>query len=834
MAGNESGGVPAHFPTELQIGKFASARIQEVLALQQYIDQPRQGQLASQQLPRHLRRRAVSHHPNRLPRRLRDKHRQQKLKSDGQVSAKPAKRPSRRYRRRPRNLLDEYNRRQRTHVWLETHIWHAKRFAMVEKWGYKIPDHPNDKHFRAAFRASAQSCLMWDRSYWNCFELKGPEEILMDQLNSIVGPDVSMKRSDVLSGLKESHVCVYQPGKYPLGVIGSMSLLWRPSEDGKGHRTLWIWSHPSIYVALKSVFLTIFGLTQAESKDEESAKINPPPEKKPKKDVNASKIALKNVPFVRVPSYSDKNGVVTLNDLKDTLNRFRLVGPKVQMVLSRALQLSPIQEEKLNWLKEVTKDEEEEQKEAWREVSQHAPGEIQRGSVLSLIVRDPRVLLPPKRDGIQFPELDVPTPCMFKSKESVAKSVLWNSDIRDEVTQFKCPDHDINQKRSQNLVPGTPLTLTDDESRVPVMLIQQCGTSSNHYGAGWDLIFPAGWGASMWMNLVFNGARVGGLREENHFLFERAELNELARFPDSEAGQIEANRVTKVLKTLHFRYPPDKRPNHLKLSVISPFDTPWPMLIRNYLDDDLARKKQTQGLDCSAFFVIRDPITLKTIQDQLSQSSPMKYASTQDLMALVPVKLEIIGKGTLGQFSMICCPNLNDSIDDPPHEPAKEDRKMAERKALKDKHIQDKARLRKRWKDKKDRIVQMRVESTLSKTDPDEETIEKIKEEMSRLKEKRELESSTFNAKMNSLWLSDATDAKNSCTRSVMGFVLEANFSLSLGQVCGLGYIPLLALYEYSLSRGEASRSHVLTRETNTNQYRWAKMTISNQISNLN
>lgn len=57
----------------------------------------------------------------------------------------------------------------------------------------------------------------------------------------------------------------------------------------------------------------------------------------------------------------------------------------------------------------------------------------------------------------------------------------------------------------------------------------------------------------MWMNLVFNGARVGGLREENHFLFERAELNELARFPDSEAGQIEANRVTKVLKTLHFR-----------------------------------------------------------------------------------------------------------------------------------------------------------------------------------------------------------------------------------------------------------------------------------------
>lgn len=34
----------------------------------------RQGQLPSQQVPRHMRRRAVSHNPNRLPRRLRRSH----------------------------------------------------------------------------------------------------------------------------------------------------------------------------------------------------------------------------------------------------------------------------------------------------------------------------------------------------------------------------------------------------------------------------------------------------------------------------------------------------------------------------------------------------------------------------------------------------------------------------------------------------------------------------------------------------------------------------------------------------------------------------------------
>ncbi len=70
------------------------------------------------------------------------------------------KRPSRKHRRRPGELLQEYNRRQAKNVWLETHIWHAKRFHMVNKWGYKVAEFPNDKSFRACYRASAKKCLM--------------------------------------------------------------------------------------------------------------------------------------------------------------------------------------------------------------------------------------------------------------------------------------------------------------------------------------------------------------------------------------------------------------------------------------------------------------------------------------------------------------------------------------------------------------------------------------------------------------------------------------------------------------------------------------------------
>ena len=70
------------------------------------------------------------------------------------------KRPSRKHRRRPSNLLKEYLRRQRRKKWLETHIWHAKRFHMTEKWGYKLALHPNDKSARASYRASVKHCLL--------------------------------------------------------------------------------------------------------------------------------------------------------------------------------------------------------------------------------------------------------------------------------------------------------------------------------------------------------------------------------------------------------------------------------------------------------------------------------------------------------------------------------------------------------------------------------------------------------------------------------------------------------------------------------------------------
>ena len=126
-----------------------------------------------------MRRRAVSHNPKRLPRRLRAKHAAISAKSEHKSADQKPKRPSRKYRRRPSNLLKEYSRRSRQVKWLETHLWHAKRFHMTPPgscdkggWGYRLPQHPNDKGARAAYRAVAHKCLMFDMSYLGCLEVR--------------------------------------------------------------------------------------------------------------------------------------------------------------------------------------------------------------------------------------------------------------------------------------------------------------------------------------------------------------------------------------------------------------------------------------------------------------------------------------------------------------------------------------------------------------------------------------------------------------------------------------------------------------------------------------
>nr|CAG4651053.1 EOG090X07PD [Simocephalus serrulatus]SVE94291.1 EOG090X07PD [Simocephalus serrulatus] len=240
---DEENGVLPSLPGDISVIRFASARAQEIMALTKMIENPQTTKLIFQKLPCHMRRRAMSHNPNRMPRTLREAHKAQMAKSG---PALQPKRPRRKYRRRPSRLLEEYKRRSNNNTWLETHIWHAKRFHMTVKWGYRLPEQSCARSHRFCYRSVAHHCILMDISYLCCIEIKGPEEEIIKGLSSLCDPKIgpTFAAKAYLNGNHEGRVTVFKRNNFSIGPIGWVTYLWR-NGDTPDMRTLWTWSHPA-------------------------------------------------------------------------------------------------------------------------------------------------------------------------------------------------------------------------------------------------------------------------------------------------------------------------------------------------------------------------------------------------------------------------------------------------------------------------------------------------------------------------------------------------------------------------------------------------------------
>ncbi len=72
-----------------------------------------------------MRRRAMAHNYYRIPLRIRFKSLIELQAAEPEIVMRSK---CRKHRRKIRFLLNLYERRQRGNRWMETHVWHAKRF----------------------------------------------------------------------------------------------------------------------------------------------------------------------------------------------------------------------------------------------------------------------------------------------------------------------------------------------------------------------------------------------------------------------------------------------------------------------------------------------------------------------------------------------------------------------------------------------------------------------------------------------------------------------------------------------------------------------------------
>ncbi|XP_067613015.1 ribonucleases P/MRP protein subunit POP1 isoform X2 [Eurosta solidaginis] len=805
-------GGPVTLPTHVSTFRYAATVVHEMRQLIEEVRNPVSRKLVFQTLPKHMRRRAMSHHPKRLPRKYRAAHRSQMAKAG---KPQQTKRPSRKHRRRPGNLLRDYLRRQRKKIWLETHIWHAKRFHMVDRWGYRLPQSSCDKTYRACYRASADHCLLQDMSFFVCIEMRGKISVLREGFARLSNTKcgLSITAETYISGRREGSIDLFRDGQYPNYALGRVSFMWQPnflehanSEDIK--RTLWIWIHPSAYSAVLLELLTVFQLKCQNSIkvplgcDEKFAENNKKAKEKSSKpkEQRCLQFMTKNLGFQRIMRYRNATTNIELSDLKDAMNRFRLTGHLSQSVLNKAFKPKSLKEHTRNtWLHTLLEENSdfqsahENQIEFWQNcIELRSPGELLSNMILSLNIEDPRLQRPMKRTKA-VPELTTSQTNLdfiLTIPENLAHSPLWNDDIRNGLCKSMIKPSDYSQLRAKHAaVPGVRCQFEEEMQAVPVMLIQRPGSQRSQYkrlgyGCGWDIIAPAGYGMPIWLSLIMWGAKPGGLRE---FESVARELGTEEHLPDTVAGRVLADMRHQELRSKYFRKPPNKRHSYKKLAIVSPFRAPFPALIRDWAvyPKQIAEKHST-------FHVLRDRTLLQQILLYIQGKSKI-FPNEIPENCLLQLHLRMKSRGSLDDFALICLPTRNDFKRNLKHikkgnqepvftEPLLPDLSEGKRKAIRKAHKKLLKRLRARRvreKRKQQETSNMRVYIKPANT----AGIVAVHFEQ-----------------MCKLWLpedhSTLYSVRKQCQREVFGYAPNAHFSYTEATVCAVGYVTPTGLKE--------------------------------------
>ncbi|XP_011309983.1 ribonucleases P/MRP protein subunit POP1 isoform X2 [Fopius arisanus] len=735
-------------------------------------ENPQRTKLVFQKLPVHMRRRVMSHNAKRMPRRLREAHQMQMEKSG---LPPRSKRPSRKYRRRAQNLLLEYNRRKRSKRWLETHIWHAKRFHMCEKWGYKIANFSNDRGFRASYRAVARHCMMQDISYYSCIELIGPEGTLIDKLKIHSKEQLSFGARMYLEGSREGSLIFYKRNNSPVGVV---TFFWRPRGQGIV-RSLWIWVHPALFDEILPEILSTFGFTPGEG----------------------------------LESFESEESGCRINSLRNSFNRFRLRGPLSVAVLSDTLKLpqSPGHAlgDKVPWNSLWYQEPRNEncfgdQREFFGGIKTlNSPGQMPRASVVALTVIDPRFFLPEKRKKAVLTQDDWRK--VLQVPEGVSDSPLWDSQVRERLKAEFVSNNEINKFRAENAVPGVQNDSEFDQgimAKVPVILVQSPGSSeaekSIGFSSGLDIILPSPWGLPFWIAFMYRCARPIGLREYQSVIFENLSLNSPeVHHPDTSAYSKEALETKNQMTEAYFRRPPNKRINFTKFSISSPFFCEWNILVKEWTNGDDVR-------------VLRTPAVLQALGSALegfseghrrqrrkipsSRDSVNLSDASLDQSLLVPIRIKILGRGRPKKFAVVCTPTDDDLTSRVPVQALKPDPLQRKRKILMKNHKKALARaMRQRSRARKEkRPENPRVD------------IQKHSEVMRKM------------------YLPECKAVRQSCDREVMGYLVQGDFCFTESTGLGWGYVVLKSLINLITRKTNL----VLVRNVQSRQYRKARIDI--------
>ena len=496
----------AQYTPAIRTERFLNARIQELRAIADNVPLQSSGKNSG----RSLRRRAGSFRSYRLPFVIRARPcKKVRIALDLSCSKQPC-RAKRRFRRilalRQGKQLDvhDVNQTQKP-LWLETHLWHCKRMYMMERWGFYLADGRCDTGARAACRWARTYCTIHDASYTTCIQLQGPQSKLLNALHSVLGsktmPLPTALQAKVVAGGIEVEGVLHWPGVYPLGALSPVRIIWRPvsllTNDGSigtVNRTVWVWVHPAASANAREILVS----ASAAADDEKAA----------------------GAPQILV------------HDLCGELLRMELRGPTADAVLRAVFCPTPGDGDGRGVVSAF-----------WRDPGSITPEmRLLSGQAVMVRCHDPRLLFPlphhralaarscagPARQAGASPAISEKpwlcssapapqaVPAVLQHAAAAADGPLWHADGRRELHGARAEAvAAVNARRSRGLLhPVRPrpqaAALVGGSGHLEtlcVLLVRVCGPAGENGGpasCGWDVVLPAGWGATIFQQVGFS------------------------------------------------------------------------------------------------------------------------------------------------------------------------------------------------------------------------------------------------------------------------------------------------------------------------------------------
>lgn len=641
-------------PASLDIEERLSAHAAEIQALHQAIRASAGGSSvrAWQMLPRHKRRRNASHNLLALPKRLRQKGkaemrasntapltraevRRRRGRTRGAASApgmSSAKVQKGALLQQQRAAMGAYPRRRegkrrsllvaramlaalRGKTWLETHLWHAKRFRMSgrqgkvvsgapvhppERWGFSLPEESTMKSFRASWRDHKKHATLIDRSYdsWLRVSLspaaaaaaaaastagKEPGDALFTDLFAIAG------LNNVLLSCRFSNTLLSAPASYSEDGAAQSSFPQLASARAKcpvqvhcfrkgfrparaeldqgspaGGLEVLVRTHPAsasqVERGLRRAMAIVANKNHAARGLFSISRLSSVPHPLFSAGSGAMGRRHGHASLARRSKQQDRSATLLERAIQsrwrrsEAFNVFELAGPTAGSLLAKVLR--PVHAHPYKSFMEALR-----------------LGQIRSGESISLRVHDPRLSFPP-RHSKPLPVLTAKAKKQRRQKESSGPTECELFASGGAPPSFASGE--IQRRRSKLRTPGARLLPSSRDDTVPIVVLcdgaeGQQHTQSQPRTLTLTLIVPRGWGRAFWLSLVHPGTRVLGQIQQQALRFDVG----LATFPYDWTGTAAFQRWEDAERSRAFaawkRTPPAKRINPDASGVRWPF-----------------------------------------------------------------------------------------------------------------------------------------------------------------------------------------------------------------------------------------------------------------------